>query len=127
MDRLDPQPWMTDPRTRAVMDALEAAGGADCARFVGGCVRNALMGHAVADVDIATRLLPSEVIAALQAAGLRAAPTGVDHGTVTAIAEHTPFEITTLRRDVETDGRRAVVAFTDIRLDYNQGDAVCPK
>ena len=58
MDRLDPQPWMTDPRTRAVMDALEAAGGADCARFVGGCVRNALMGRAVADVDIATRLLP---------------------------------------------------------------------
>jgi poly(A) polymerase len=112
MDRLDPQPWMTDPRTRAVLDALEAAGGPDCARFVGGCVRNALMGRAVADVDIATRLLPSEVIAALQAAGLRAAPTGVDHGTVTAIAQHTPFEITTLRRDVETDGRRAVVAFS---------------
>jgi len=113
MDRLDPQPWMTDPHTSAVMDALEAAGGADCARFVGGCVRNALMGRAVADVDIATRLLPPQVIAALEAAGLRAVPTGVDHGTVTAIAAHTPFEITTLRRDVETDGRRAVVAFSD--------------
>lgn len=113
MDRLEPQPWMTDPRARAVMDALEAAGGADCARFVGGCIRNALMRRAVADVDIATRLTPPQVIAALEARRLRAVPTGVEHGTVTAIAEHVPFEITTLRRDVETDGRRAVVAYTD--------------
>jgi poly(A) polymerase len=113
MDRLEPQPWMSDPRALAVMDALEAAGGAGCARFVGGCVRNALMHKPVADVDIATRLLPPQVIAALEARGLRAVPTGVDHGTVTAIAEHTPFEVTTLRRDVETDGRRAVVAFTE--------------
>jgi poly(A) polymerase len=66
----------------------------------------------VADIDIATRLAPPAVIAALKAAGLTAVPTGVEHGTVTAIADHRPFEITTLRRDVETDGRRAVVAFT---------------
>jgi poly(A) polymerase len=112
MDRLSPQPWMTDRRTVAVLDALEAKGGPDCARFVGGCVRNALMSRPVADVDIATVLTPPQVIAALEAAGVRAIPTGVDHGTVTAVCGHTPFEITTLRRDVETDGRRAVVAFS---------------
>ncbi|MBC6982266.1 CCA tRNA nucleotidyltransferase [Caulobacter sp. 17J80-11] len=103
---------MTAPETRAVLDALEAAGGPDCARFVGGCVRNTLMGRPADDVDIATVLTPRQVIAALERAGLRAVPTGVEHGTVTAIADHHPFEITTLRRDVETDGRRAVVAFS---------------
>lgn len=106
------QPWMQSARTQAVVAALEAVGGPDCARFVGGCVRNALSGHPVDDVDIATPLTPDQVIAALEAAGLKAAPTGLDHGTVTAIAQGQPFEITTLRRDVETDGRRAVVAFT---------------
>ena len=105
------QPWLTSPTTRAVMDALEAAGGADCARFVGGCVRDALLRLAVKDIDIATTLTPDETLAALKSAGLRAIPTGVEHGTVTAIADRRPFEITTLRRDVETDGRRAVVAF----------------
>ena len=104
------RPWMKAPATQAVMDALTAAGGE--ARFVGGCVRDVLTGHAVADIDIATTLLPDPVIAALQAAGLKAVPTGVDHGTVTAVSSGKPFEITTLRRDVETDGRRAVVAFT---------------
>jgi poly(A) polymerase len=105
--------WMTAPETAAVFDALEAKGGADCARFVGGCVRNALIGQPTSDVDIATTLSPQEVIEALKAAGLKAVPTGVEHGTVTAISAKKPFEITTLRRDVETDGRRAVVAFTD--------------
>jgi poly(A) polymerase len=104
--------WMRADKTRAVMAALEAAGGAGCARFVGGCVRNALIGEKVADIDIATTLEPKAVIAALEAAGLKAVPTGVDYGTVTAVSGGTPFEITTLRRDVETDGRRAVVAFT---------------
>lgn len=104
--------WMKRPATRAVMDALAAKGGTDCARFVGGCVRNTLMKREVDDIDIATTLTPDEVTAALQAAGLRAVPTGIDHGTVTAISGHRPYEITTLRRDVETDGRRAVVAFT---------------
>jgi len=106
------QSWMRAPETKAVIAALEAAGGAGCARFVGGCVRNALTRHPVEDVDIATVLTPDRVIAALQAAGLKAVPTGVDHGTVTAVSGGRPFEITTLRRDVETDGRRAVVAFT---------------
>ncbi len=109
---LDGQPWLTEPPTRAVMGALEAAGGPGCARFVGGCVRDALLRLAVKDIDIATTLTPDETIASLKRAGLGAIPTGVDHGTVTAIAERRPFEITTLRRDVETDGRRAVVAFT---------------
>ncbi len=104
--------WMRLDKTRAVMAALEAVGGAGCARFVGGCVRNTLTGHPVADIDIATVLEPPVVIAALEAAGLKAVPTGVDHGTVTAVSGGKPYEITTLRRDVETDGRRAVVAFT---------------
>jgi len=107
------RPWMTAPETAAVLDALEAAGGADCARFVGGCVRNTLLGKPVSDLDIATRLTPEAVTSALKAAKLRAVPTGVEHGTVTAISGGKPFEITTLRRDVATDGRRAVVAFTD--------------
>lgn len=106
------QPWMTDPATTAVIDALERAGGADCARFVGGCVRNVLLGAPVADIDIATTLAPPAVIEALATAGIKAIPTGIDHGTITAVCRGQPFEITTLRRDVETDGRRAVVAFT---------------
>jgi poly(A) polymerase len=104
---------MRAPETLAVIAALEAVGGAGCARFVGGCVRDALVGQPVADIDIATPLKPDQVMAALKAAKLKAAPTGIDHGTVTAISAGRPFEITTLRRDVETDGRRAVVAFTD--------------
>lgn len=111
-DSIGVTPWMTAPATAAVLAALEAAGGADCARFVGGCVRNAVMGIEIGDIDIATTLLPAQVIAALKAAGLNAVPTGVLHGTVTAVSQGQPFEITTLRRDVATDGRRAVVAFT---------------
>ena len=105
-------PWMTASATGAVLDALEAAGGADCARFVGGCVRNALLNLPVDDIDIATVLTPDQVTQALNVAGLRAVPTGIEHGTVTAISKSRPFEITTLRRDVSTDGRRASVAFT---------------
>lgn len=103
--------WLTAPASRAVMQALETArpGGS---RFVGGSVRNSLRGLPADDIDIATQLTPNEVIAALQAAGVRALPTGVEHGTVTAVHASVPVEITTLRRDVETDGRRAVVAFT---------------
>jgi poly(A) polymerase len=111
-DILPTQPWLTHPATRAVIAALETAGGEGCARFVGGCVRNALLRQPVSDIDIATTLMPDAVIKALADAGLKSVPTGIDHGTVTAIAQSKPFEITTLRRDVETDGRRAVVAFT---------------
>ncbi len=110
--RLDPEKysWMRAAETRAVMDALTANGGE--ARFVGGAVRNALLGEPVTDVDIATPLTPEEVTKRLTRAGLQAVPTGIEHGTVTAVAMGKPFEVTTLRRDVTTDGRRAVVAFT---------------
>jgi len=107
------QPWLTSAATRAVIDALEAAGGPDCVRFVGGCVRNSLMGQPVDDIDLATRLLPEATMRGLKAAGLKVVPTGIEHGTVTAVSQRQPYEITTLRRDVETDGRRAVVTFTD--------------
>lgn len=82
------------------------------ARFVGGCVRNALMGKPASDIDIATQLEPGAVIKALDAAGIRSIPTGIAYGTVTAVIDKRPYEITSLRRDVQTDGRRAVVAFT---------------
>jgi len=112
IESLGALPWMTAPATKAVIAALEAAGGPGCARFVGGCVRNAILKAPIADIDIATPLTPDAVTKALTDAGLKAVPTGVEHGTVTAVAQGKPFEITTLRRDVETDGRRAVVAFT---------------
>lgn len=104
--------WLTEPATKAVISALERAR-PGCARFVGGCVRNVIMKRPVSDIDIATQLKPEETLAALEAASIRAIPTGIEHGTVTAVVDHKPFEITSLRRDVETDGRRAVVSFTD--------------
>ncbi|PWC32399.1 CCA tRNA nucleotidyltransferase [Azospirillum sp. TSO35-2] len=109
--RLSPQPWMTAPESRAVFAAL-AAGGAD-ARFVGGCVRDAWLGRPVKDIDIATHAPPERVMELLAAAGIRCIPTGIAHGTVTALAGGKPYEITTLRRDVETFGRHARVEFTD--------------
>lgn len=105
------QPWMEQSATRAVMAALAVGGGTP--RFVGGCVRDAVLGRAVSDVDIATDDPPTRVMALLAEAGIKAIPTGIDHGTVTAISEGHPYQITTLRQDVETDGRHAVVAFTD--------------
>ena len=122
--RLDPaaHPWMRAPATRAVMDAL-SPGDSDRARFVGGCVRNALLGEPVDDVDIATTLTPEEAAAALSAAGLKVIPTGVGHGTLTVVSHGEPFEVTSLRKDVETFGRRAVVAFTtDWREDAMRRD-----
>lgn len=113
MTRLSDQPWLAAPETRAVIAALEAAGGPGCARFVGGCVRNALIGQRVDDIDIATTLRPDAVTAAIRAAGLKAVPTGLAHGTVTAVSDGRPHEVTTLRRDVSTDGRNATVVFTD--------------
>ncbi len=95
----------------ALTDALGAAEGD--ARFVGGAVRDTLLDIPVADVDIATRHPPEAVVARLKAAGIRTVPTGIAHGTVTAILDGRPIEVTTLRRDVSTDGRHAVVAFTD--------------
>lgn len=82
-------------------------------RFVGGCVRDTLLGLEVSDVDLATRLRPEKVIERLGAAGIKAVPTGIAHGTVTAVLGGRPVEVTTLRRDVSTDGRRATIAYTD--------------
>lgn len=119
MTRLENTDWIDAPTTRAVIAALHAARPGS-ARFVGGCVRNEIMGQPVDDIDIATQLVPEAVIAALEAAGIRAMPTGIEHGTITAVVDSKPFEITTLRRDVETDGRHAVVAFTE---DWNEDAA----
>ena len=99
--------WMQ----REDLAALIAALGAGNARYVGGAVRDTLLGIAVKDIDIATPLVPAEVIDRLNAAQIRSVPTGIEHGTVTAILPGGPVEITTLRHDVSTDGRRATVAF----------------
>jgi poly(A) polymerase len=107
--RIEPQPWMQEPATRAVVAAL-AEGGVE-ARFVGGAVRDALLGRAVGDIDIATPARPERVSELLQRKGIKVVPTGIEHGTVTAILPPRHFEITSLRRDVETYGRRARVAF----------------
>src|SRR5262245_31480394 len=102
--------WLKRPATQAVFAALAAHGHE--ARAVGGAVRNALLGRSVGDVDLATPARPEAVMAAAQAAGLKAIATGLAHGTVTVLAEGRPYEITTLREDVESYGRRAKVAFT---------------
>ena len=103
-------PWLTSAPLAKVFAAFAAAGVE--VRVVGGAVRNALLGRTSADVDLATPALPADVTRLAEAAGLSVYPTGIDHGTVTVVADGVPFEVTTLRRDVETDGRRAVVAFT---------------
>ena len=102
-------------RSRAGLDRLTAQLDAQegKARFVGGVVRDSLIGIHAADVDIATPFAPDEVMRRLKAAGIKAIPTGIGHGTITAILESGSVEVTTLRRDVSTDGRRATVAFTD--------------
>jgi poly(A) polymerase len=103
--------FLAEPPLAALLTALPDA------RVVGGAVRDALAGRPIADIDLATKLPPAEVMAALQRAGIRAVPTGLAHGTVTAVLDGPPprrgVEITTLRRDVATDGRHATVAFTD--------------
>ncbi|MEM1373496.1 MAG: CCA tRNA nucleotidyltransferase [Pseudomonadota bacterium] len=104
-------PWLTSAGSLAVFAMLEGAG--HQAWFVGGCVRNALMEEPVSDLDIATDALPEDVMKLAEGAGLKAVPTGIAHGTVTVVSAAQTFEITTFRRDVETDGRRAVVAFSE--------------
>lgn len=103
-------PWPDDSGARVVIAAL---GGSANARLVGGVVRDSLLGTTAADVDVATVHPPEETQSRLEAAGLRSVPTGLAHGTVTALGPDGPVEVTTLRHDVETDGRHAVVAFTD--------------
>ncbi|MCX7287047.1 MAG: CCA tRNA nucleotidyltransferase [Rhodobacterales bacterium] len=104
--------WLDHPGTQALCAALEAAG--HRALFVGGCVRNAFLGEPVADLDLATDAPPETVSNIVEKAGFKVIPTGIDHGTVTVIAGGRPHEVTTFRRDVETDGRRAVVAYSDL-------------
>lgn len=114
-DRLPMIGWIMDPDVVRVMQALLAGAGVE-ARYVGGAVRDTVRGAMQygmkVDVDIATTATPEKVIELLNAAGLKAVPTGIDHGTVTAVSNHRPVEITTLRHDVNTDGRRAEVAYT---------------
>ena len=119
--RIAVQPWMKTNGMTRVLAAI-TAGGRE-ARFVGGCVRDALLGLPVKDVDIATPEMPDRVMALLEAAGIKALPTGIEHGTVTALIGGETCQITTLRRDVSTDGRRAAVAFTeDWRADAERRD-----
>ena len=102
--------WLKEPRLQQVMAVITRGGGE--VRVAGGAVRNALLGVPIADVDLATTMLPADVIHVCKAAGFGVHPIGLEHGTVTVVHDGMPFEVTTLRRDVETDGRRAVVAFT---------------
>jgi poly(A) polymerase len=113
--------WLTRPATQALCAALQAGGHRGF--FVGGCVRNALVGEMVGDLDLATDALPEKVVRLVEAAGFKAIPTGIDHGTVTVLAGGLPHEITTFRRDVQTDGRHAVVAYsTDLAQDAARRD-----
>ena len=112
-DRLDPAtaPWLADPALRQIFTVIAAGGGE--ARAVGGAVRDTLLGRVVEDIDLAVTLPPDVVSRLLAAAGIKVVPTGIQHGTVTAVIDGRGFELTTLRRDVATDGRRARVAYTD--------------
>lgn len=117
----DKAPWLQDPALQKLLTVLSADG--EQARIAGGAVRNALLGEPVHDVDVATTALPQETVQRAQAAGFRTVPTGIDHGTVTVISEGVPYEVTTLRDDIETDGRRARVAFgRDWRRDAERRD-----
>ncbi|TNM62980.1 CCA tRNA nucleotidyltransferase [Aliirhizobium smilacinae] len=113
--------WFRDAAVQRILALLNADGGE--ARVAGGAVRNALMGIAVADVDIATTLRPEVVVERASGAGIKAVPTGIEHGTVTLVLDGRGFEVTTLRRDIETDGRHAVVEFgTDWKADAERRD-----
>ena len=109
--RLDAAKWRKRRGMTRVLNALGAEEG--LTRYVGGAVRDDLLGLPVSDIDLATRIKPDEVMARLQKARIKAVPTGIDHGTITAVSDGRAVEITTLRRDVSTDGRRATIAFTD--------------
>ena len=106
---LDDAPWIRSGPAARVLDVLNGNG--EEARVVGGAVRNALLKIPIGDIDIATTALPTEVIRRAKAAGIKSVPTGIDHGTVTLVVEGKPFEVTTLREDTETFGRKAKVAF----------------
>jgi poly(A) polymerase len=109
--KLDPNAFLKRTGVNRLLKALDAK--KSTARFVGGAVRDLLLGERPGDLDLATTLQPDEVVRRLEAAGIKAVPTGIEHGTVTAVSSGTVIEVTTLRSDVSTDGRRATVAFTD--------------
>ncbi|MEQ7873091.1 CCA tRNA nucleotidyltransferase [Sphingomonas sp. ASV193] len=109
--RVDPDAWLARPGIRRLLGALDAAEGS--CRFVGGAVRDTLLGRAIEDLDLATLHVPDAVVSRLSAARVKTVPTGIEHGTITAVSSGTVVEVTTLRSDVSTDGRRATVAFTD--------------
>lgn len=109
--RLDPNEWLDRPGIKRLLKALDAKHGH--ARFVGGAIRDFLLGEHPDDLDLATDHPPDEVIRRLEDAGIKAVPTGIEHGTITAVASGTVVEVTSLRADVSTDGRRATVVFTD--------------
>lgn len=111
--QITPTDWMTDYKTVKIMQVIGGYEIPTQALFVGGCVRNTLLDIKVTDIDIATIHHPLTVIEKLEAVGVRYVPTGLEHGTVTAIIEDATFEITTLRKDMDTDGRHAVIAFTE--------------
>lgn len=102
--------WLTNPATQAVFAALQSDGAQ--VLFVGGCVRNALIGVAVSDIDISCDLEPEIIMQRARNAGIKAVPTGIEHGTVTLVSDGLAHEVTTFRKDITTDGRRAVVAFS---------------
>lgn len=108
--KIDATRWRRRRGMKRLLDALGVEEG--LTRYVGGAVRDDLLDLPVSDVDLTTRLQPQEVVERLEAAKIKAVPTGIDHGTVTAVSDGHPYEVTTLRRDVSTDGRRATVAFT---------------
>ncbi len=117
--------WLQDERLQALFDVLtsDADGVTGEARVAGGAVRNSLMGIPASDVDLCTTLLPQEVVKRLEVAGHKAVPTGIEHGTITAVLDGQAYEVTTLRKDIETDGRHAVVEFgTDWEADANRRD-----
>jgi poly(A) polymerase len=108
---LDAAKWRKKRGMRRLLGALGADEG--LTRYVGGAIRDDLLGLPLSDIDLATQIRPDEVTRRLEKARIKAVPTGIDHGTITAVSDGQPFEITTLRRDVSTDGRRATVAFTN--------------
>ncbi|MFT3987603.1 CCA tRNA nucleotidyltransferase [Aestuariivirga sp.] len=121
--------WLKEPGLQRIFAVIAEAGGE--ARVAGGAVRNALLGVPIADIDVAVTLPPERVAEVCGAAGFAVHPTGIDHGTVTVVALHKPYEVTTLRHDVETDGRRARVEFHDdwekdaLRRDFTMNALYC--
>lgn len=123
--------WLEQPQVQKIYAVLNEGAGEPQALFVGGCVRNAVLGAPMSDVDLCTKYTPDIVTDMLEKADVKVIPTGIDHGTVTAIVDKRPFEITTLRKDIETDGRHAQVVFSDkweedaSRRDFTMNTLLC--